>query len=180
MTAREWCRFSSRNPRLGAQAECALRVVTANAHFNFNKEPADPGSVAPWRWNVNETRELPREEQSPDEERRRNGLTISTMTNARMSAGDPIQSCPKKLTAWPMGCVLGGRLSIGTTQSWWTRRDPFALQSRGDRVVRIGIAMWSPATTPGCLISDLSATVSRFSPVRDGPANECDPEDAPL
>lgn len=45
-----------------------------------------------------------------------------------MSTGDPIQSCFKKLTAWPIGSTLEGRLSIGTTQCWSTRRVSFILQ----------------------------------------------------
>lgn len=49
----------------------------------------------------------------------------SQCANAGMSAGDPIQSCLKELTAWPMSCTVEGRLSIGGTQCWSTRRDSF-------------------------------------------------------
>jgi len=51
-------------------------------------------------------------------------LTVPT-ANSGMSTGDPIQSCFKELTAWPIGSTLEGRLSIGTTQCWSTRRVSF-------------------------------------------------------
>jgi len=100
-----------------------------------------------------------------------------------MFAADPIQSCPKKLTAWPMGCAVGGRLSIGTTQSWSTRRDPFALQRCGPVAIALSVpkSRWSsPATTRVPDTWFLIYQPPFRAPRSDGPANECDPEDAPL